>query len=121
MLHGKVKAAVRWVTEQSRGVVLSPDYTVDDSSGRMIMDVLHQKHPVPRAPVSACLIHQEQLPLFEDVEITGTHILYLLISFRIVQGQMVVMPVTRGMYCCVMEHIVNILEKCCCCPCSSIS
>ena len=76
MLHGKVKAAVGWVTEQSRGVVLSPDYTVDDSSGTMVMDVLHQKHPVPRAPVSACLIHQEQLPLFEDVEITGTHILY---------------------------------------------
>ena len=76
MLHGKVKAAVRWATERSRGVVLSPDYTVDDSSGETVMDVLCQKHPAPRAPVSACLIHQEQLPLFEDVEITETHILY---------------------------------------------
>ena len=48
---------------------------MDDCSGETVMDVLCQKHPAPRAAVSACLIHQEQLPLFEDVEITGTHIL----------------------------------------------
>ena len=26
--------------------------------------------------MSACLVHQDQLPLFEDVEITGCHILH---------------------------------------------
>ena len=34
------------------------------------------KAPRSPPPVSACLLQQDQLPLFEEVEITGTHILY---------------------------------------------
>ena len=75
MLRGKVKAAVRWATERSQGVVLSPENAVEGLCGATVMDVLRQKHPSPQPPVSASLIHQDQLPLFEDVEITGTHIL----------------------------------------------
>ena len=47
MLRGKVKAAVRWATERSRGVVLSPDDVAEGSSGVTIMDILRQKHPSP--------------------------------------------------------------------------
>jgi len=84
MLRGKVKAAVRLATERSRGVVLSPDNAVEDLCGVTVMDVLHQKCPTPHPPVSASLIHQNQLPLFEDVEITGTHILHS--AYRIQDG-----------------------------------
>ena len=56
--------------------MLSPNDVVDGSCGATVIDILCQKHPAPCAPVSACLIHQEKLPLLEDVEITGTHILH---------------------------------------------
>ena len=45
MLHDKVKAAVCWATERTRGTVLSLSDTVDDNA--TVMDILHQKHPAP--------------------------------------------------------------------------
>ena len=83
MLHGKIKAAVRWATERSRGVVLSPGDSAEGLDGLTVLDVLRQKHPSPHPPVSDCLLQRDQLPLFEDVEITGTHILH---SARRIQG-----------------------------------
>ena len=83
MLRGKVKAAVRWATERSRGVVLSPDNVVDGSEGATVLEILRQKHPAAQPPISDCLVHHDQLPLFEDVEITGCHILH---SARRIQG-----------------------------------
>ena len=38
---GKVKAAVRWATEHTRGELLLPTDVVDDGSGHTILDVLH--------------------------------------------------------------------------------
>ena len=42
MLHGRVRAAVRWVTERIKGIVLSPSDTVEGSTP--VMDVLHQNY-----------------------------------------------------------------------------
>ena len=72
MLCGRVRAAVHWATERTKVIVLSPSDTVEGST--TVIDVLHQKHPVPRPPGSASLLRSDLLPQFED-EITGGHIL----------------------------------------------
>ena len=45
MLQGKVKAAVRWATECTRGELLMPSDVVDDGSGTTVLNVLRQKQP----------------------------------------------------------------------------
>ena len=40
MLRGKVKAAVRWATERSHGIVLSRDDVVDGSGGETVLEIL---------------------------------------------------------------------------------
>ena len=82
MLHGKVKAAIRWATERTRGVVLSPSDLLDDSSTTTVMDILCQKHPPPSSDFVS-LLKCDPLPQLEDVQITGSHILC---SARRIQG-----------------------------------
>ena len=74
MLRGKVRAAVRWATERTKGAVLSPSDIIEGSIA--VMDVLHQKHPVPHPPGSTSLLKSDSLPQLEDVDITGGHTLY---------------------------------------------
>jgi len=83
MLLGKVKAAVRWATDRMRGVVLSPLDLINGSDATTVMDVLRQKHPAPCPPTPSSLLKCDPLPQLEDVEITGSHILY---SAHKVQG-----------------------------------
>ena len=40
------------------------------------MDVLRRKHPSAHPPKGSSLLPCDTLPLFEDVEITGSHILF---------------------------------------------
>ena len=82
ILQGKVKAAVRWATERSCGTVLLPT-VVQGSDSATVMEILREKHPDPYPPFPASLVHPDQLPLFEDVELTGNHILH---SARKIQG-----------------------------------
>ena len=77
MLQGKVKAAVRWATERTRGELLMLSDVVDDGSGTTVMDVLCQKHPRAQPPGASSLVPCDDLPLFEDVEITGSHLLFV--------------------------------------------
>ena len=77
MLQGKVKAAVRWATERTRGELLIPSDVVDDGSGTTVLDVLHQKHPSAQPPGASSLVPCDDLPLFEDIEITGSHLLFV--------------------------------------------
>ncbi len=77
MLLGKVKAAVRWISEQATEKVLRHDDLIDEmSSGGDIsrvpvIDILHRKHPEPSIPPQSILIECDPLPVFENVEITG--------------------------------------------------
>ena len=86
MLQGKVRAAVRWLSERARGV-LHPTDMVDmkNSSGNKssVLDILRQKHPDPVIPPKSALISCTELPKQEDVEITGGHILRVA---RLIQG-----------------------------------
>ena len=98
MLQGKMKAAVWWATEHTRGELLMPSDVVDDDSGTTVMDVLHQKHPRTQPPGASSLVPCDDLLLFEDVEITGFHLLFVAHRIQGVRDQVVVMLVTGGMY-----------------------
>ena len=50
ILRGKVKAAVRWATERSHGIVLSPDDVVDGSGGATVLGIL-RKNTLPLVPL----------------------------------------------------------------------
>ena len=75
MLQGKLKAAVQFATERSKGSVLHPSDIINDSI--TVMDALRAKHPNPSAPCTSALLNCENLPQFEDVEVTGHHILHI--------------------------------------------
>ena len=105
MLRGRVKSAVHWATERTRGIVLSPSDMLDGST--TVMDALRQKHPAPCPPDSTTLLKSDSLPQLTDVEITGCHILYAAWRIQGVLGLMVVMPVIGMMLCCIMVLIVH--------------
>ena len=77
MLQRKVKAAVRWATERTRGELLMSTDIVNNTSGTAVLDVLRQKHPSARPPKASSLVPCDVLPLFENVEITGSHLLFV--------------------------------------------
>ena len=76
MLQGKVRAAVRWLAEQSKGSPLKPDDMINihingvDSSVS-VADALKSKDPLSHPPHSSTLLRSDELPY---VEITGAHI-----------------------------------------------
>ena len=79
MLEGNVYAAVRWVTERAGGGLLKFSDSVDYSHCQLgtlsgtVLDVLRSKHPEPCSPPISILPSMDDLPLFEDVEIAGSH------------------------------------------------
>ena len=73
MLNGKVKAAVRWLSENSERRVLRPT-DICKFSATSVMDVLKNKHPEPKLPPLSSLLSCDVLPDFEDLRITGAHI-----------------------------------------------
>ena len=78
MLCGKVKSAVRWATKRAKGIVLAPSDVVFGST--TVMDALREKHPPPAHLIP---VHYFNLIQFEDVKITGDHILH---AARRIQG-----------------------------------
>ena len=77
MMQGKIRAAVRWITERSSNGLLAPTdetiVTVGDGSttSMSVLDVLKSKHPNPRPPHTFSLLDADELPHLEDIEITG--------------------------------------------------
>jgi hypothetical protein len=77
MLQGKLREAVRWVTERDRGSVLDPnDFIESGSTSKTVLQVLQEKHPAPQEPneVIALGIGSESIPLLVDVDITASHV-----------------------------------------------
>ena len=79
MLQGKVRAAMRWLTERFKGHVLDPNDQVtlhingQDTTVNVIK-ALQLKHPAPVLPHSSTLLEPDHLPELEDLDITGSHI-----------------------------------------------
>ena len=79
MLQGKIRPAMPWLTSRAKGHVLSPDniITVDVdgvAQSMSVVNALKLKHPTSHPPHSSTLLNPPQLPLLEDVEVTGAHI-----------------------------------------------
>ena len=83
MLHGKVRAAMRWVTDQAKGCVLQPtdvtEIRCEDGSMKKVtvMEALHQKHPNPQNPFRSSLVKCAELPFLGNLDITSNHILHI--------------------------------------------
>ena len=76
MFEGNIRAAVRWLTERSGGGVLKPsDSATIGGTSMTVLEVLGLKHPDPCTPLDWVLLSMDNLPHFEDLEITGSHIL----------------------------------------------
>ena len=76
MLEGNVCAAVRWLTECSGGGVLkSSDSTTIVGTSMTVLEALALKHHDPYTPPDWIFPSKDNLLLFEDSEITGSHIL----------------------------------------------
>jgi hypothetical protein len=75
MFQGRVGAAVRWLTNRSKGSVLHPNDTTEVSGNPIsVVEALKSKHPDALMPHSSSLLKSNQLPLLEDIEVTGAHI-----------------------------------------------
>ena len=79
MLLGKIRAAMRWLTNRSKGSVLSPNDQVPSTTNSTttsisVLEALKQKHPQPHPPHSFSLLQPSSLPLLEDVDVTGAHV-----------------------------------------------
>ncbi len=69
VLQGKLRSAVRWLTDREKGGVLLPD-DVDEKTGESVIDVLQSKHPDAQVPDAAELEDYETVPNFVDLDIT---------------------------------------------------
>ena len=54
VLRGKLRSAVRWITEQETGGVLQPGNRCE-KTGDQVLEVLRAKHPEAQTPTAACL------------------------------------------------------------------
>ena len=70
VLEGKLRAAVRYVTDREGGGLLQPTDT-DEKSGEPIVDVLRSKHPEEQVPEAADLHVYDEVPDFVDLDITA--------------------------------------------------
>ena len=80
MLLGKTRAAMRWLSERSKGLVLPSSSVIDvkrddgSFSSTSVLDALKSKHPEPRCPPESALLECDTLPPRMDLMITGAHI-----------------------------------------------
>ena len=63
VMQGKIKAAIRYVSEQAAGGVLSINDLLPGSSGMTVGDVLREKHPEGRDADPAALLQGPVLPV----------------------------------------------------------
>ena len=81
-------AAVRWLSEKERGSVLQPSDLIEtkDVWGNMsklfVWEILHQKIPDPQLPSRSALLSCDDLPSFEEVEISSCHIMHVACSMQ---------------------------------------
>ncbi len=77
MLQGKVRSAVRLLTERDCGGVLDPRAEAHGKKGPLgmtVFEVLKEKHPAQRPADPSAFLECDELPLLESVDITAAHI-----------------------------------------------
>jgi hypothetical protein len=80
MMLGKVRSAVRWITEREKGGVLQHDDLVPskDAQGNPIMrsvgEILKEKHPSAKEPGITAMPDYGQPPLMPGLDVTAEHV-----------------------------------------------
>ena len=77
MMEGRVRSAVRLLTDRLGGGVLDPGANVEGAGGppqRTVLDVLQEKHPPQKEADPRAFAQCDDLPLLEDVDITSSHV-----------------------------------------------
>ncbi len=70
VLQGKLRSAVRYLTERDGGEIMLPD-EIDAKTGDTVLDVLQSKHPDMRVPDIALMEEYDTLPDFVELDITA--------------------------------------------------
>ena len=105
MLRGRVREAVRFVTDQARGGVLKPSGT-DAKSGKCVLDVLREKHPPPGVTSQDAFVSCTDLPLLIDVDVTSSYVEQVACCLRGSGGPGGADSYHWQCFCCIMELIV---------------
>ena len=77
MFQGRVRSAVRLLTERGGGRVLDPRQEAQGKTGplgRSVFEVMQEKHPDQRPADSSVFLKCDDLPPLEQVAITSVHI-----------------------------------------------
>ena len=77
MLEGRIRSAVRLLTERGAGGTLDPETEAQGKHGplgKSVLDVLQEKHPPQRVVDPGAFQECETLPLLTEVDITAAHI-----------------------------------------------
>ena len=69
VVRGDLRRAIRFLTDCNGGQILFPS-SIDDSSGRIVADLLEDKHPHLRDIDADHLHHFDSIPDFPEVSIT---------------------------------------------------
>jgi len=77
MMEGRIRSAVRLLTDRLGGGVLDPSAEAqgkDGPLGKTVFDVFQEKHPPQRQADPSAFIQCDELPPLEKVDITSAHI-----------------------------------------------
>lgn len=77
MLQGRVRAAVRLLTDRGGSTVLNPEAEAigkDGPLGKTCLEAFREKHPPQKEPDPRAFVECKELPPFEHVDITSSHI-----------------------------------------------
>ena len=74
ILQGRLREAVRFITDRQGGGVMDPNDDAGKPSGKTVLQVLKDKHPEQRIPDEDDFMACEALPVLVEIEITNAHV-----------------------------------------------
>jgi hypothetical protein len=74
ILQGRLREAVRFISDRQSGGVMNPEDEAGKPSGKTVLEVLIDKHPQQRTPNEEDFMKCEELPTLIDIEVTALHV-----------------------------------------------
>ena len=74
ILQGRLREAVRFITERQGGGVMDPTDDAIKPSGKTVLEVLIEKHPEQSIPNQEDFLTCDSLPALVPLNITNEHI-----------------------------------------------
>ena len=75
ILQGRLREAVRFITDRQGGGVMGPEDDAGKPAGKTVLEVLFSKHPEQRETSQEDYIDCDELPPLIDVDITAIHVM----------------------------------------------